>query len=161
MTSSGQPIQLGGVTIGQPVRVGGTRFGGPITVPGGGSGSAGRQLVGSMPAGHTLSGHRAVTATSAGTLEYASNIRPDHVWAPLWLTLGAANTGTDAEVLLIGPIDEPSWTWQPGPIYLGRDGQLTQTPPAAADGDLFLAQLGAATSPTSIFLDRAPSILLT
>lgn len=112
-----------------------------------------------LPAAVALSGHRAVTRQPDGTLDYASNTLAAHVHAPIWLTTGAAAAGVLVEVLLYGQLTEPSWSWTPGPLYLGTGGLITQTPPSAP-GALFLVQLGVATGPTAVVLDRQPSITL-
>lgn len=108
-----------------------------------------------------LSGHRLVTPLSDDTIGYASNDDPDLVHHPLWLTIGAVSEGAEVAVLLLGALSEPSWAWAPGPLFLGQNGQLTQTPPSASSGAAFLAEVGCATSPTSVFFDRQPSIVLT
>lgn len=108
----------------------------------------------------TLSGHRVVTPQADGQLNYASNDNIAHLTAPLWITTGAVTPGSPVDVLMFGVMIEPSWSWTPGPVYLGANGVLTQTPPAAP-GALFLAQVGTATSPTSLFVDRMPSIRIT
>jgi len=107
-----------------------------------------------------LSGHRVATRAADGTLGYASSTDSEHVHAPLWVTLGAVAAGATAEMLAYGPLTEPSWTWTPGgALFLGSDGLLTQEPPTAP-GALFSAQVGVATTATSIFVDRQPSIIL-
>jgi hypothetical protein len=131
---------------------------GPQGVPGPPGDVAG-QLRATATASTALSGHRVVTALADGTLGYADNTDPDHVYVPMWLTLGAIEAGAEGDVLVYGLVDEPSWAWAPGPLYLGTDGQLTQTAPAAPA--LFLAQVGVATRPTTAFIDRQPSITLT
>jgi hypothetical protein len=103
-----------------------------------------------------LSGHQIVTPAADGTVNYADNTSTPS-GAPLWMTTGAVTQGTSATVLTAGPWTEPSWTWTPGPIYLGAAGVITQTVPTAP---AFLAQIGYATTPTSIVLDRWPSIIL-
>jgi hypothetical protein len=101
-----------------------------------------------------------VTQGSDGRVGYASNDNPAHVQSPLWITMGAATTGTAVEVVMFGALTEPSWTWTPGPLYLGAAGALTQTPPSALGGATFLAQIGVASGATAVFIDRGPSILL-
>jgi hypothetical protein len=106
-----------------------------------------------------LSGHRVVTQRADGKLEYASNDSLSYLASPLWITTGSTVTGALAEALMYGTLIEPTWSWTPGPVYLGINGALTQTPPAAP-GALFLAQVGVATSATAVFVDRSPSIKL-
>jgi hypothetical protein len=118
------------------------------------------QLRASGTASMTLSGHRVVTQGSDGRLGYASNDNPAMVQSPLWITMGAASSGAAVEVVMFGALIEPSWSWTPGPLYLGAAGALTQTPPSALAGAAFLAQIGVANGATSVFIDRGPSILL-
>lgn len=111
-------------------------------------------------AGQALSGHRIVTPRPDGLLAYASNLDLDHLHAPLWLTLGAALLGAPVDVLTYGLITESSWSWTPGPLFLGAGGFITQTPPTSP-GALFIVQIGTATGPTSAWVDRRSSIRLT
>jgi len=111
-------------------------------------------------AGTALSGQRAVTKLANATIGYANNNVPSQSHAPLWVTLGAAAAGDTVEVLAYGALEEPSWNWVPGePLFLGSGGVLVQTPPTAP-GALFLAQIGVATTITTIFINRQPSIIL-
>lgn len=136
----------------------------PIAGPRGPQGPSGSaadvgQVKLTATAAATLAGHRAVTQRSDGLLIYADNTTISHLHAPLWVTSGAVSSGAQGEVIVYGTLDEPSWSWTPGaPIYLSASGVLTQTAPSPPD--LFLAQLGVATGPTTIFVDRQPSILL-
>lgn len=123
-----------------------------------GVGGTARQLWATGTAASALSGHRVVTPAPDGSLDYASNDSVDHVHAPLWVTASAASSGAQLEALMFGPMIEPSWSWTPHqPVYLGTNGVLTQSLPAAP-GAVFIAQVGTATSPTSLFVDRSPSI---
>jgi hypothetical protein len=126
-----------------------------------GSGSATDAVLTSGVAGTTLSGHIVVhPRASDGLLVAATADNLAHVNVPLWMTTGAALNGDAVDVLTFGDFVEPSWSWiTGGPIYLGLHGEITQTPPSAPVS-LFLVQLGFATSPTSIFFDRGPSIQL-
>lgn len=106
-------------------------------------------------AGAALSGHRLVTKQADGTAVYADQ---STVGAkPLWLTLTAASIGAELTVQSAGVVDEPSWAWSVGPLYLGANGVLTQTLPTAP---AYLVEVGYATSATSIVLERQPSIQL-
>lgn len=136
---------------------------GPVGPPGapGPSGAVAGQVRVVAVAAVAVSGHRLVTPDVNGELVYASNTVPGHVHAPLWLTLAAAAAGDPVETLIVGAYVEPTWSWTPGPLYLGVDGLLTQTAPTAASGAVFLAPVGYATSPTAVVVDRAPSIALT
>lgn len=134
---------------------------GPPGPPGpqGSGGGSGSQVLLTVLAAITLSGHRVVTPLPDGTVTYADNTTAAHLHAALWVTMGAAATGTSVDVLLYGVVTEPSWSWLPGPLYLGANGLLTQTPPSTPSA-LFLTPLGAATSPTSVCFDPQTSISL-
>lgn len=110
-------------------------------------------------AAEALSGHRIVTELPDGTVGYASSDDLADLHAPLWLTLGAATLGGSVDLLLLGSATEGSWSWTPGPVYLGANGALTQSPPTGSPA-LFLAQVGVATSSTTLYLDRQPSVAL-
>lgn len=148
----GPPVELTFLTVGAAIELG-PGLPGPVGPPGpvGGNGLG--------TASRPLSGHRVVTALTDGTLDYASNDDPAHLAAPLWITSTAAGTGDEIEFVVIGSITEPSWNWTPGPVYLGVNGVLTQTLPTAPAA-YFLAQVGFATSATTVFVARNPSIKL-
>lgn len=106
----------------------------------------------------TLSGHAAVHRNPDGTFEYASATAPEHIAAPIGVTTGAVSAGGDATVVMLGEITESSWSWTPGPVFLGVGGGLVQTLPSGAE---FLAVIGTAVSPTTLYVNRQPSIDLT
>lgn len=106
-----------------------------------------------------LSGHRVVTRLPNGNLGYASNDDELFIDAPLWLTTGAVSSGALVAAVAFGKAEEPSWNWTLGSVYLGTDGQLTQTPPTAPDA-VFLVEVASADSATSLFVNRQPSIKL-
>lgn len=128
----------------------------PAPGPPGQTGPAGGTSI-QLTAGAVLSGHRLVTRQADGTAVYADNTTVADISAPLWLTLGSALSGAQVDCQALGVVDEPSWSWTPGPLYLGANGVLVQSVPAAP---AFLCQVGYATSPTSIVLNRYPSIRL-
>ena len=72
------------------------------------------------------------------------------------ITTNAAGVGDPLEILLQGPITEPSWSWIPGPVYATTDGGLTQTVPIS--GILFC--IGMALDATTLFFNpKIPLIL--
>lgn len=79
-------------------------------------------------AGADLSALRVVCADGSGGVRYASPTASDtrHV---VGLTITAALTGSDVVVQYAGPVEDNSWSWTPGPVYLGASGALTQTTP--------------------------------
>lgn len=98
-------------------------------------------------AGETLSALRAVYELDG--LVRALDYRDDtHIDLLLGLSLTAAPAGGAVNVQRSGVLDDNSWNWLPGRIYLGAAGSLTQTPPANG----YCVLLGAATSATRITL---------
>ncbi|SDJ61660.1 hypothetical protein [Pseudomonas indica] len=79
-----------------------------------------------------------------------------HIDLLLGITLTAADPGIPVNVQRTGVIEDNSWTWTPGPVWLGTNGDLTQIPPA----DGYDVLLGAAMSATRITLDLQPPIQL-
>ncbi|MGW5514253.1 LtfC-like domain-containing protein [Nocardia africana] len=158
------PVQVGcpPAGFGQIVAVPGISDGAvavPVPGPAGppGSGEGGASVIVTGTAGAALSGHRAVVRNAAGVWVYADNQTPGHIALPIGITTGAASSGTTVKVLMFGEITEPSWSWTPGPVFLGAGGALTQSVP----GTGFLAQVAAAISGTTVFVDRSPSVALT
>lgn len=108
-------------------------------------------------AGASLSGHRMVRPGLDGRAIYADNLTSADVNTPLWLTLGAAVEDADIEVAAFGNVEESSWAWSSGPVYLGLNGNLTQTPPVAP---AFSVIVGYSYGPTVLFVDRqTPTVL--
>lgn len=126
---------------------------------GGGAGSSSSETQTAIAAVN-LSGHRAVTTQSDGTLIYADNTILGHRGRPLWITTGAILTGASGTVVSHGRIVEPTWAWSPGTVYLDANGFLTQTPPTFGGGAAFLAVVGNAVDATTLFVTRYPSIVL-
>lgn len=111
-------------------------------------------------AGATLSGHRVVRPQSDGSMVYASNDQIADVTRSLFLTLGAASSGAPVTVQVIGQVAEPTWNWSDGPIFLGANGVLTQTPPTLVGGAVFIEQVASSDGPTGLFWNpRTPIVL--
>lgn len=108
-------------------------------------------------AGANLSGHRAVILGPGRQAFLADPTDPVHLGRTVGVTTGAAADGDNITVRRFGVMVEPSWSWNADlPIYVGPNGQLTQTPLAAGDGAAFVQRIGYATSPTSIVVDLSP-----
>lgn len=125
--------------------------------PGSSGGAPGNRIQITGTAAVPLSGHRAVYRRADGLIEYASSDNPAHIGVPIWVTTGAASASTTVTMVALGEIVEGSWTWTPGPIFLGINGALTQTPPAEPVHD-FLAVLGYAPTSTRMYVNRQTSV---
>lgn len=92
-----------------------------------------------------LSAMRAITTNSSGEAIYAdaSSITTSHV---LGISRAAALSGANVPVCTDGVLSDALWSWTPGPVYLGTNGQLTQTPPSSG----VLVPVGIAVDSTTL-----------
>jgi hypothetical protein len=121
---------------------------GPQGAPGPAGGAAFQRS-----AGEALSALRAVYEWDGQvfTLDYRDEA---HIALLAGLTLTSASVGQPLNVQNAGAVDDAGWTWAPGPVWLGADGVLTQTPPL----DGFDVLIGAAVSATRLLLNLQPPI---
>lgn len=114
--------------------------------PAGPAGASVEQFV----AAEALGGHRAVKIDANGQAAYASNTDAASSSAFLGVTTGAAVMLDLVSVQRAGAMTEGTWNWVVGqPVFLGTNGLLTQTPPAAP---AFSLVVGFATAPTTLFI---------
>lgn len=112
-------------------------------------------------AGSPLGGHRVVGPGNDGAYRYVGNDQPLHLLRVAGITTGAAAAGASIVVQTAGPLTEPSWSWSPDlPVFLGTNGLLTQIPPTASDGAVFVMIVGVALTETSIFVHLASPLRL-
>jgi hypothetical protein len=98
-------------------------------------------------AGETLGGHRVVRIES-GLVYYADNTTLAHAGKVIGITTGAVVSGSSTTIQVAGELEESTWSWSPGPVYLSTNGLLTQTPPATG----FLQKIGTAITSTKILI---------
>lgn len=72
------------------------------------------------------------------------------------ITTTAAAAGQEVTVQRLGPLDASGLNLQPGRVWLGRNGALTQTPPE----DGFDTLLGYATAEQRLYIDISETIQL-
>jgi hypothetical protein len=72
------------------------------------------------------------------------------------ITLNAAVDGDPVSLAVVGEVDEPSFTFSPGPIYFDSIGRLTQVPPVSG----FIQQIAVALSATQIVVQIGPPVVL-
>lgn len=108
------------------------------------------------PASGPLSSSRAVTVGTDGRVAYPDRSVTDDALRFLGVLLTSASA-VDQQVVIRrqGRITESAWAWEPGPVWVGDSGQLTQSPPATG----WILQVGTAISATSIDIDPEPVIL--
>lgn len=121
-----------------------------VGIPGPAGGSALQRT-----AGETLSALRAVYELHGQVflLDQADAIHIDFL---LGITLNAADISTPVNVQRSGVLDDVSWNWLPGRVWLGAQGLLTQIPPTSG----FDLLIGTAVSPTRITLNLQDPIEL-
>ena len=74
----------------------------------------------------------------------------------LGVVMEAGNIGYLGKVQVSGEMEDASWNWGNGAIYLGINGNLTQTPPIIG----FNCQVGVAISPTKMIVGIKNSVLI-
>ncbi len=73
----------------------------------------------------------------------------EHIDLLIGISLTAASADQPLNIQRSGVLEDSGWNWQLGRIWLGAEGQLTQTPPV----DGFDVLIGAAASATRITLN--------
>lgn len=109
----------------------------------------------SAPATVTISGHM-VVRTVVGGLAPASSSDMDQFGDAVGVAIGFAAAETPCAYVASGPVTEPSWSWEPGPVLLGPDGTLTQQEPTTG----FVQQIGISDLPTRLIVEIQPPIAL-
>lgn len=109
------------------------------------------------PAGGSSVQRQAGTTVSALLVVYenANVVWPldyqdeQNIFEILGVSLTAADAGQNLNIQRSGVINDNSWNWQVGRVYLGANGTLTQTP--KEDG--FSVLIGTAVSPNRLLLN--------
>ncbi len=100
-------------------------------------------------AAQPLGGHRAVTVDGF-------HADPEDADSLAGITTAAGAAGSVVDVVVKGPMVEPSWNWTPGqPVFIGALGVLTQNPSTTG----LIRRIAWAVSPTQINVDLMPPIL--
>ena len=99
-------------------------------------------------AGATISGDRALAFRDDGLLVHMDNADTTRALAYAGISLGAATAGTTVQFKKSGLITANFWSWVAGPVFVGGDGQLTQSAPSSG----VLLAIGWAVDATSIDL---------
>jgi hypothetical protein len=104
-----------------------------------------------------LSALRVVILDNAGQFAYADSSTPSHAYRVAGILPYAVPQDAEGVAYRLGEITDAVWNWTRGsPIFLGTNGQLTQTPPTTG----FLLVLAQPISPTVINLVQPVPILL-
>jgi hypothetical protein len=103
----------------------------------------------------TLSALRVVYRAADG-LRYASSDSPSTAVQAVGVLPAAINANASGFVQTSEEISDASWAWSPGPVWLGINGALTQTPPISG----VQVEIGLALTPTMLLIRVQPSILI-
>ena len=98
-------------------------------------------------AGETIHAQRAVRVAD-GVLYHPDTSNTAHAPSVIGIALQSVATGEACTVRTAGTVTEPSWSWSPGFVFCGDDGQLTQAP-----GSGWLLVIGRAINPTTLDVD--------
>ena len=118
------------------------------------SGPSGDALL-QRQAGENISALRAVYELS-NQVFYLDPADSDHIELLLGISFTSATAGQLLSVQRSGVMDDSGWSWIPGPVWLGSNGTLTQSPPATG----YDVRIGAAVSATRITLNLQDAIEL-
>ncbi|WP_312836427.1 hypothetical protein [Comamonas sp.] len=114
--------------------------------PPGPAGGGGDEYV-TRTAGETISANR-VLYDRAGLVYPLGQADAENIYAILGLSVSAGQVGAQISVQRSGTVTDSGWSWAYGRVYLGANGQLTQTPPSSG----FSVLIGFAATATSINL---------
>lgn len=138
-----QPVRLERLTQDAPV----LRLAGVMTLLAAGSGAT-TGIDREASAEQMIPGHRAVSFDGSGGAWLAEPGSSEFAGIG-GVSSGAATSGALATVRLQGVLEEPSWNWSEGPIWVGAEGALTQVLPTSG----YLVRAGIALAPTVIHVD--------
>ena len=108
----------------------------------------------SLTAAVNLSALRVVTTNGSGNAIYADTDTLSNA-VVVGVTETAANAGGAVSVRTAGILEDSSWSWTKGPVFLGTNGTLTQTAPS---GGAIIVQVARAITATKIQVDIEPII---
>ena len=92
---------------------------------------------------------RAVAFRPDDQVELADHDTPAHLSRLAGITLNAVSAGTPSRICVEGTLSHSGWQWTPGaPVFVGRNGELTQSPPTSG----FLQHLGFALGRDSLLV---------
>lgn len=125
----------------------------PIVVGGGGTGAS--ETI-TATAGSVIQSRRVVRADSAGLIWPVDTSIDAHASQIVGVSVSSASVAGQAVIVQrFGIATEGLWAWQPGEVFSGPSGELTQSPSATG----WLAQVARVLSATSIDIDIEPAII--
>ena len=98
----------------------------------------------------------ALRVINLATGTYASNDNLIHGFAPLGLTTNSVVVGSSFKVLIFGEIFDAGWAWESTLIYLGQNGNLTQS---VVGNEEFIKVCAKPIKPNSLLFEFKESII--
>lgn len=116
-------------------------------------GESGAGNILSRPAGENISGNRLVYVLNGEVFYYD----PEGPYEPTGVSINAALTGDDVDVVMFGPANVPGWGLTPGTMYYaGPNGVISDTPAVAGR----VQQIGTAEDSDTLFVNIQQPIIL-
>lgn len=109
-------------------------------------------------AGDAMLAGQAVYA-DGGTMFLANNTDPVTMEQIIGLVATDALISAPVDIITDGTVNNPAWTFVPGPVYIDVAGALTQVSPLAPAA-AFLLKIGVASAATQLTIDFDRPILL-
>jgi hypothetical protein len=120
------------------------------------AGPAGENDTGLVTAasGENIIGFRVVRIVD-GEAFHCDNATLSHAGDAVGVALNSASTGDPVNIRSVGKLDELSWSWPDGYLYVGSNGALSATPGNGA----FVQTVAKTLSATSIFITIGQEVI--
>lgn len=123
-----------------------------------GTGTDVDRVVRTLTAGTAISALRGIRALDEEGI-YCDAATAGDAGTCVGISVLAADLGDPVTIVVSGTLSDVSWNWTPGPIFLGADGALTQTPPTTPTLE-FSQVVAVAVLPTEISVAIQPPVIL-
>jgi len=125
------------------------------TGPAGPPGPAGGDML-DLPANGAIGGHKAI-CNDNGSAIYADNTDLSTAHTFVGISYNAAADGDTVSIVTARAVTEVTWNWTPQqPIYIGKDGTLTQAAPTSG----YIRRIGFAQTATTVFVQPSQPLFL-
>lgn len=108
-----------------------------------------------LEAGENISALRAITTDANGKAVYANNDTAANALV-IGISRTAALLGNEVNIQTAGTLTDASFNWNKGAIFLGTNGQLTQTAPT---GGAYIVPIAKAITTDTVIIDVDNSLL--
>lgn len=102
-----------------------------------------------------IGAYSAVAYSATGKLIAANCVDINHIGKVVGICISAVTANSTTIVRTAHTVENVAWNWQPGSVFVGENGQLTQSPSTFS---AFKQVIGRVLSPTIIKIDILPPI---